>query len=326
MMANQDITTSNRFDASLLHEPLRLAHDHELKEADSSRDLSCIWGCLALVLRQQISQDLLLMWQCSHHLSRLSLAAASPALTPLSTERITPGRMISELACGRLEAVAHVQCREEECGVEAALYRLGALSGITVSLGGDESPFLLTFGFRSCWQFVSHHMSAVSACIAHIVACRDVAFKSSGARRWWEQPAVAPKLWRQPWRPSVFRTVHDLNDVLIEIADQYRPAEMPGPQECKQQVASIAHSSAQLMERLEDLYYSAQTQCLAEELLAEASMIVRSACYIVTGRWLGCFLVAPEISNRPVSRPAEMRRLYIDRIIAHVSAAGGWLQ
>lgn len=275
-----------------------------------------VWDVLGQVFRQQLSHDALLLWQPGPQPGPWRLMALTPGGPAGNQEIVTPTPALLDLAAGQLEALAHVHCAHSVCPFEQTLWRLGLHSGITAALGDPAAPLLLTVGFRERWQLVAHHTSAVAALAHYLRECRAAGLPLTGDARWWAAGCYVAHLWRQPCRPSVVRTVHDLNEVLLDLADQCRPA--PPTADVAALIGRLAHKAGDLMARLESVYWDSRPVVTCEEILSEALLVVRGAYQLCSGAWPGCLAAVSFAPQPAATSPAALRHEMIDWVLTQV--------
>jgi hypothetical protein len=306
---------------------------HDLDSAPQSRSASpeashaaehadSVWDALALVMHQQVAQDALLLWRPDRDGEQLQLLSASPTVPMAVLPDVAAAPLLRELACGELEAVAHVHCAYSDCPLERKLWTMGMHAGVSAVLGDPEDPLLVTVGFRERWQLVAHHTPGVVALASYLRECFRVALGSPAARAWWQLSSRVPHLWRQPWRPSIIRTVHDVTEVLIEAADHDTACAPRAADDPATTVARVAHSAGELTARLENLYWDSRPSITAEELLAEALLLVRGAYQLCRGHWPGCLAATGPIPQPPGSSPAAIRHELIDWVLSRLMDHG----
>ena len=289
-----------------------------LGQADS------VWDVLALVIHQQVAQDALLLWRPDREGEQLQLLSVSPAGPMGAGPGVPAAPLLRELACGELEAVAHVHCAYSDCPLERKLWAMGMHAGVSAVLGDPEDRLLVTVGFRERWQLVAHHTPGIVALTAYLRECCRVAVGSPAERAWWEFPARIPHLWQQPWRPSIIRTVQDVTEVLIAAAE-HDNARVPGVAGDVATVAQVAHRAAELTARLESLYWDSFSGTTTEELLSEALLLMRGAYQLCRGQWPGCLARTGPVPLVSGSSPAALRHELIDwvlsRLLGHEATA-----
>ena len=294
---------------------LRLASP---EAADALGQADSVWDALALVIHKQVSQDALLLWRPARDGEQLQLLSASPA-GPLSPGVAVPAPpLLRQLAWGGLEAVAHVHCAYSDCPLERKLWAMGMHAGVSAVLGDPEDRLLVTVGFRERWQLVAHHTPGILALAAYLRECFRVALGPPAARAWWQLPSRIPHLWRQPWRPSIVRTVLDVTEVLIAAADHDNTRASRANGDDNATVARVAHCAGELTARLENLYWDSRPSITAEELLSEALLLMRGAYQLCRGHWPGCLAATEPIPQPPGSSPAVMRHELIDWVLSHL--------
>jgi hypothetical protein len=318
-MTNSATSAAPLVDVRPLFDLFRPAHRRPTSlEAATTSHLNSVWDTLALVLRQQLSQDALLLWQHDRRRDDLRLLTSFPSNPSQADITICATSHLAELASGRLEAVAHVHCAHSSCPTEQTLWHLGLHSGLTTSLADEGDSHLLTLGFRESWQLVAHHTPAAVALASYIRECRSLVAPLLKDQRWWELPSEVPHLWRQPYRPSIMRTVYDLNEIFVDLADRGRldaPPRQSGP---ATQVARMAHRAGDLMARLENVYLDGRPTITTEELLSEAVLLVRGAYLLSLGCWPGCLAAASHSPQSEQGSPAAIRQSLIDWVLREI--------
>ena len=290
-------------------------------EAPAATHTDSVWDVLSLVCNQQLSQDALLLWRYERRRERFHLAAASPAGPWHEELALIANEQLAHLAGQRLEAVAHVHCALSDCPLEQALWGLGLHSGLTtVLIDGEEETYLATFGFRERWQLVSHHTSTVVALTSYLNQMQQIALPSPSEKRWWELLSLVPHLWRQPYRPSVTRTVYDLNEILADVAERCRPAASEDPLRLRSKIVRLAHKGADLMARLESVYWDARPVVSPEEYLSEAVLLVRAAYQICLGDWPGCMAATSDCLATEAGSPGAIRHALVDWVLDQMHA------
>lgn len=274
-----------------------------------------VWEVLATVAHQQLRQDALLLWRPARHNAQLELLAVTPPGGLLNPLAVTATGALADLLARRLEAVAHVHCAHSNCPLEQTLWQLGLHAGLTTALGTPAAPLLLTVGFRERWQLVAHHTPAVVALGAYLREVAEVCLPGPAAEGWWEAAARVPGLWRQPWRPSVLRTLHDLNEVLAEAAE----GESPVADRPEARVSRLAHKAADLMARWESVYWDSRPTIATEELLAEALMLVRGAYHLGRDDWPGCLAAMDYVPQPAGTSPAALRHALVDWVLSQLA-------
>lgn len=278
-----------------------------------------VWDVLSLICNQQLSQDALLLWRYDLRHERIHLLSSAPS-TPWSAELALPAsESLRQLGAQRLEAVAHVQCAVSDCPLERALGDLGLHAGLTAVLA--EAPgeaHLLTFGYRERWQLISHQTSAVVALTEYLREVQRLALPSPESRKWWEIVSLIPHLWRQPYRPSVLRTIYDLNEMLSDVADRTR---LEGPVDRAQirgQITQLAHKGADLVARLENVYWDPRPLISVEEFLSEAMLLVRGAYQLCLGDWPGCMAATSACPATEGANPNLIRHELVDWVLGQM--------
>lgn len=276
-----------------------------------------VWDVLSLICNQQLSQDALLLWRYDLRRERLNLLSAAPS-TPWPAELAVPvSESVAQLGAQRLEALVHVQCTVSDCPLEQALADLGLHAGLTAVLSDTPTEaYLLTFGYRERWQLVSHQTSAVVAVTEYLREVQRMALPSPERRRWWEMVSLIPHLWRQPYRPSVSRTLYDLNEMLSDVADRTRGE--GSDDRVQGRVARLAHQGADLMARLENVYWDPRPLVSVEEFLSEAVLLVRGAYQLCVGDWPGCMAAARFCPATEGSNPNVIRRELVDWVLGQM--------
>lgn len=280
-----------------------------------------VWDVLSVICNQQLSQDALLLWRYDLRHQRISLLSAAPSTAWSPDLVVSPSESLAQLGNQRLEAVAHVQCARSDCPLEQALGDLGLHSGLTAVLGDTPTEaYLLTFGYRERWQLVSHQTSAVVAVTEYLREVQRLALPSPEQRKWWEMVSLVPHLWRQPYRPSVLRTIYDLNEMLSDVADRARP-ELPVERTRLQgQIARLAHKGADLMARLENVYWDPRPLGRVEEFLSEAVLLVRGAYQLCLGDWPGCMAAAGACPSAGGANPNLIRHELVDWVLGQMES------
>jgi hypothetical protein len=274
------------------------------------------WDALSLVCNQQLSQDALLMWHYDRRHERFRLCACSPSQPWNQDLVLGTNEQLSQLASQRLEAVAHVHCALSDCPLERALWDLGLHAGLTTVMSEDEDEaYLLTFGFRERWQLVAHHTSTVVAVTAYLREVQKAVLPAPAQKRWWELVSLVPHLCRQPYRPSVMRTVYDLNEILSDVMERCRPTVAEDSVRLSAKIARLAHRGADLMARLESVYWDSRPMVSTEEYLSEAVLLVRGAYQICLGDWSGCMAAASTSPDTEASNPSALRHALVDWVL-----------
>lgn len=280
-----------------------------------------LWETVSLVLNQQLGHDAMLLWRHDLRRERLHLLTSAPG-GPCHNDLIVQAtEHLSQLANRRLEAVAHVHCALSECPAEQALWELGLHSGLTTHLAEEgDDVYLVTFGFRQRWQLVAHHAATVTAVMAYLQECQRTALPALSEKRWWELLAQVPHLWRQPYRPSVMRTIYDLNETLADVADRARPEAAVDPLRLRQRLSRLAHKAADLMARLESVYLDTRPTVSTEEYLSEALLLVRGAYQLGLGDWPGCVAAMSAPPPGDATNANAIRHHLVDWVLEQVQA------
>lgn len=274
---------------------------------------------LALVLRQQLSQDALLLWRHERRRGCLRLLAATP-LAPWQGEISIPlSEPLVDLCENRLEAVAHVHCLASADPLERLLSDLHLPSGLTSVITSEGDCLLMTCGYRERWQLVAPQTPAVVALSSYLRLGLAVAQGGNCETAWWQLPSHLGHIWRQPWRPSVMRSVYDLGEWLIEVAEACRPLGGDDGPQVIEQIACLARRGNDLMTRLENVYLDGRSTVTTEELLSEALLLVRAAYLLRTSTWPGCLAAMNSLPEPAEANPAALRQSLIDWLITRIS-------
>ena len=86
---------------------------------------------------------------------------------------------------------------------------------VMYKIDGDDT-YLITAGFRQRWELVAHHCQAITAFAAYLRHCQQEVLPAAAECHWWAWQSQATRLWQKDYRPSALRTVHDLNEVLLD--------------------------------------------------------------------------------------------------------------
>lgn len=280
------------------------------------------WDMLSLVLNQQLSQDALLLWRYERSRERLLLLASSPSSPYQSEVTLRCDEQLALLAAGRLEALAHVHCALSDSPLEQTLWDLGLHAGLTAVLAEEEGDvYFMTFGFRERWQLVAHHTSTIVAVATYLREVQRLVMPSPLARPWWEMLSLVPHLWRQPYRPSVMRTMYDLNEMLSDVAERVGVAADPAlaPERRFPSISRLAHKGADLIARLESVYWDPRPTVATEEYLSEALLLVRGAYQLCLGDWPGCMAAGSSCPATDAGGPNAIRHALIDWVLEHLS-------
>lgn len=276
-----------------------------------------VFETLWLVLGQQLCHDALLLWRLPAGGDRLELAAAAPHLAATDL-RLALDRALRDLVNGQLEIVAHTQCAGSAEELQRALGEQGIHAAITAPLRSQaDGTYLVTCGFRQRWALVSHHARAVSAFMDYLRACQRHGTFGSPGQCWWGLDSQVPRLWRQLHRPTVLRTVHDLNEVLADAAEQCRPRSLAGAVNLAM-IRELAHEAADLMARLEGIYWDPRPMVTVDELLSECVLLVHGACKLCQIPWPGYLVSAGNRPDPPGKSPDDIRHALIEWLLAEV--------
>ena len=322
-MANPAVLPSAAAEIRPLFDSFRPTHRHALPAEAllSTQHRYSLWDALALVLSQQLSQDALLLWRLDRRRETISLLACFPTYA-CDPESVLPASdHLAELGSGRLEVVAHVHCAHSSCPLEQTLWQLGSHSGLTVPLAEGNEGLLMTLGFRESWQWVAHHTPAVAAFASYLRDCRSL-LPSLRDSPWWETTSEVPHLWRQPWRPSIIRSLYDLNEVLADLAECGRLVTPPAEPPPAAQIARLAHRAGDLLARLENVYLDSRATFTVEELLSEAVLLVRGAYLLSLGSWPGCLAAASHSPQPDESSPTALRHALMDWVLRAIDEEG----
>jgi len=279
-----------------------------------------------MVLHQQVGQDALLLWRHTVRDDQVQLIAAAPLAFAGPEVTLAADEQVRQLSAGSLDLLAHLTCSPGDGQMDRALSGLGVQAALTTVLAAArEGAILLTAGFRQRWQLTAEHAPAVTAFVEYLQACQTAALwptagAVAGPHAWWELQSQAPALWQQTYRPSVLRTVHDLMETLSEAARALRPRFDPEGLPAPEVAHDLAHRAADLMDRLEGIYFGPNTHATFDELLSQALLLVRDAYHLCRGTWPGCLAVVrrrPAIAEGPAG---DIRHQLIDWVAHHIES------
>lgn len=266
-----------------------------------------VWEGLWRVLHQQLAHDALLLWEYEARTDQLRLRQAAPSSLAAPEMTLRGGPQIQQLVGDELDLLAHVQCLELSSPLEQVLADLGLYAAMTAPLGQVRgNTLLVTCAFRQRWQLITHHSAAFSAVLAYLRLCQRVALPVPESASWWDQDSQVPSLWRHSYRPSVLRTVCDLNEVLLDAA---QAGSVGGADSTPRDAAlQLACGGVNLLASLERTYWDMRPSRDMDELLSEALLLLRGAYRLCLGDWPGCLAV---VGGRPTPEggsPDEIRR------------------
>ena len=277
------------------------------------------WDVLSVICNQQLSQDALLLWRYDLRHERVHLLAATPATPWMPEFAVSASDPLAQLGTRRLEALAHVQCALSACPLEQTLSDLGLHAGLTAVIADSPTEAcLVTFGYRERWQLVSHHTSAVVAMAEYLREVQRLVLPQQ--TRWWKMVSLVPHLWRQPYRPSILRTIYDLNEMLSDMVDRTRQERPADSARVRGQVARLAHRGAGLVARLESAYRDPRALVTAEEFLSEAVLLVRGAYQLCLGDWPGCMAAAGVCPSTHEKSPNLIRHELVDWVLGQMES------
>lgn len=277
------------------------------------------WDVLGGVLNQQLNQDALLLWSYDRRHGRIELLASAPQGSADSGLMLAVPDQFVQLVSQSFEAIAHVQCALSECPLDKRLWQFGLHSAISTILASEpDQAWLLTCGFRQRWQLVAHHLHTLVALTTYLREWQRQALPAVDCHRWWRMPSQVPHLWRQSYRPSVIRTIHDLNAVLADLSDRCREGEPALT--VRPNIVRMAHQGAELMARLESIYWDSRPLVSTEELLSEAMLLVRGAYQLCLGEWPGCSGAVRDCPRPLQTSPNAIRQGLIDWILQEIAA------
>jgi hypothetical protein len=258
-------------------------------------------------LHQQLAHDALLLWEYDAGTDELHLRQAAPASLGTPPMTIRGGEDIRQLAAGELDLLPHVQCLEPGGQLERVLADFGLYAAMTVPMSSGKQPALLvTCAFRQRWQLITHHAAAFSAFLEYLGDCQRTVLPPEEQTLWWDLDSHVPSLWRQSYRPSVLRTICDLNEVLLdpaETGDVARKGQTP-----RETALRLACSGADLMAKLESIYFDPRPSCDTDELLSQALLLLRGAYRLCLGEWPGCLTVVDGKHPAEGDNQHEIRR------------------
>ncbi|MEI6501366.1 MAG: hypothetical protein WCP21_10125 [Armatimonadota bacterium] len=284
-----------------------------------------IWEALAAVLGRQIAQDALLLWRYERHRGALRLLAASPKGVVAGGEIIAADEGLCRLADRRLDLLVQPSAAVGGGPIAAHLSQLDLRVAATAVAGQDgDDTYLLTAAFSQRWEAVAPHCQVVTALAAYLRHCGEVVLPSARECHWWAAQSRAVRRWRKDCRPSALRTVHDLNEVLLD-ARPRGGASAGLPDAAGEAALATAHRAADLVTRLETVYGTAAGANEDTELLAQALLLTRGAFELCQSRWpAGGDLGTPPTGLLPPD-PAAKRHSLIDwltgRVVATAAAA-----
>jgi len=276
-----------------------------------------VWEGLWQVMHQQLSQDGLLLWEYDQEEDALHLRQAAPSSLAAPELTIRGGDQIRRLAAAELDVLPHVQCLEPNGQLEQVLADFGLYAAMTAPLSNrGDATLLVTCAFRQRWQLITHHAAAFSAFLDYLGECQRAVLPSPEQSLWWDLSSHVPSLWRQTYRPSVLRTICDLNEVLLDPAE----AAGMGRKGCtpRETALQLACAGADLMARLESVYFDTRPSCDTDELLSQALLLLRGAYRLCLGEWPGCMAV---VDGRPTpdgESPHEMRRQLVEWLAGEI--------
>ncbi|MEI6503217.1 MAG: hypothetical protein WCP21_19575, partial [Armatimonadota bacterium] len=298
-----------------------------------------VWESLSSVLHQQLTEEALLLWRYERRSGLLRLLAAAPASAAPVGLIIRAEEPLRLLADGRLELAVQPSGAGREGGLAAVLAGLGVGAAVTAVVGheGDEAN-LLTVGFRQPWE-LEQHSQAVLAFAAYLRHCQQVVLPPAAECHWWAWQSRSTRLWRKDYRPSAIRTVHDLNEVLLDAArpeglrvGRTSKSAAVGQSDLEMQPTwgrgraaeglslATAHHAAELMEQLEGSYGTAPTACDDVELLSQALLLTRGAFELCDGGWPGWMSIEGLPPDPLPEDPAQRRHHLIDWLAGRVEA------
>jgi hypothetical protein len=111
------------------------------------------------------------------------------------------------------------------------------------------------------------------------------------------------------------RTLYDLNEVLSDVAERGRPAPPQDGLRRRAQIARLAHKGADLMARLESIYWDSRPVVSTEEYLSEAMLLVRGAYQLCLGDWPGCLAAVSTSPVAEANNPSAIRHALVDWIL-----------